>query len=231
MLKNAMANSNTAKADILVSIRQNLGMSKPFEAAYHEHHEPVDKATVATLQNAGVTNLTQRFKENVELIGAKCSIATTESEAAAIVQNIITESGSHRIAISDSPLVNILLPSIKADAEILANASKNDLFNCDIGITGAQMGIAETGTLVLESESERNRLASLLPPIHICVLYAKDIRATMGEIFDAVQKNLSPTVTFITGQSRTSDIELTLALGVHGPRELHVVIIDDKIYS
>jgi L-lactate dehydrogenase complex protein LldG len=223
-----MANSNTAKADILVSIRQNLGMSKPFEAVYHEHYKPVDKATVATLQNAGVTNLTQRFKENVELIRAKCSIATTESEAAAILQNIIANEEPYRIAISDSPLLNKLLPFIKTDAEILVDAGKDDLFDCDIGITGAQTAIAETGTFVLESESERNRLASLLPPVHICVLDAKDIRATMGEILDAVQENLSRTVTFITGQSRTSDIELTLALGVHGPRELHVVIIDDK---
>jgi L-lactate dehydrogenase complex protein LldG len=223
-----MADKSTARADILDSIRQNLAASKPFNAVYNEHHKPMRSVTVVATQNIPTSELTLRFKENLESIGAKCSVVTNESDAAAIIQEIIADNGPHRIAISDSPLVNILLPSIKTDAEILVNASKNDLFSCGIGITGAQMGIAETGTLVLESESERNRLASLLPPIHICVLYAKDIRATMGEILKAVQENLSRTVTFITGQSRTSDIELTLALGVHGPRELHVVIIDDK---
>jgi len=50
----------------------------------------------------------------------------------------------------------------------------------------------------------------------------------MGEILQIVQKDLSKTVTFITGPSRTSDIELTLAIGVHGPRELHVIVISDE---
>jgi L-lactate dehydrogenase complex protein LldG len=223
-----MADNSIAKEDILSSIRQNLAASKPFDAVYYEHHKPVVSTTIGTRQNVGIADLTLRFKENVELVGAKCSVARTEFEGAAIIQNIITEQEPHRLAISNSALVKRLFSSVKTEAEILVEAGKNDLFDCDIGITGAQMAIAETGTLVLESESERNRLISLLPPVHICVLKAKNIHATMGGILAPLRKNLSRTVTFITGQSRTSDIELTLALGVHGPRELHVIVIDDE---
>jgi len=99
-----------------------------------------------------------------------------------------------------------------------------------LGITSAQWGIAETGTLVLESEKEFNRLTSLVPPVHICLLEAKNMRETLGEILQNLNTgNLSRTVTFITGPSRTSDIELTLAIGVHGPAELHVIVIGEEL--
>jgi len=100
-----------------------------------------------------------------------------------------------------------------------------------LGITGAQWGIAETGTLVLESEKEFNRLASLVPPIHICLIETKKLRQTLGEVLEKLnengRENLSRTITFITGPSRTSDIELTLAIGVHGPGKLYVIVVDD----
>jgi L-lactate dehydrogenase complex protein LldG len=61
----------------------------------------------------------------------------------------------------------------------------------------------------------------------LCILRAADIRQTLGEILELINEDLSRTVTFITGASRTSDIELTLAIGVHGPKELHVIVIND----
>jgi L-lactate dehydrogenase complex protein LldG len=114
----------------------------------------------------------------------------------------------------------------------LENADAPALFDCDIGITGAQWAIAETGTLVLESDEERHRLASLVPTVHIAVIEAGRVRRTLGEVLGALnekgQSGLSPAVTFITGPSRTSDIELTLAIGVHGPAELFVIILEGE---
>ena len=108
--------------------------------------------------------------------------------------------------------------------------NQSELFDCDMGITTAQWAIAETGTLVLESERERHRLASLVPPVHVAIVEAGRIRRTMAEALELIKNadvGLSRTVTFITGPSRTSDIELTLAIGVHGPGELHVIVIDE----
>jgi L-lactate dehydrogenase complex protein LldG len=81
---------------------------------------------------------------------------------------------------------------------------------------------------VLESQRERHRLVSLVPPVHLAIVEAGRIRRTMAEVLAAVNQpgELSRTVTFITGPSRTSDIELTLAIGVHGPGQLHVIVID-----
>jgi len=111
-----------------------------------------------------------------------------------------------------------------------APPSTQDLFSIEVGITRAQAGIAETGTLVLDSSMEQNRLISLVPPVHIAILDASRIYATLGETLAMLQNENepSPAITFITGPSRTADIELTLTVGVHGPKELHVIVVQDK---
>jgi L-lactate dehydrogenase complex protein LldG len=102
-----------------------------------------------------------------------------------------------------------------------------------ICISGADVGIAESGTLVVLSGPGRGRLASLLAPVYIGVLRTARIVRGLGEALAAVQSQHGPDVfrdrsnfTLISGPSRTADIELTLTLGVHGPREVHVVLID-----
>ena len=101
-----------------------------------------------------------------------------------------------------------------------------------ICLSGADAAIAESGTLVLRSGPGRGRLASLLAPIHIAVLRADQIARGLGEALDLIQRRHGPDIfaessnlTLISGPSRTGDIEQTLVLGAHGPRELHVVLI------
>lgn len=99
-------------------------------------------------------------------------------------------------------------------------------------ISGVDAAIAESGTLVLRSGPERPRLASLLAPIHVAVVRADQIVRGLGAALTLIQQRHGPDVfadssnlTLISGPSRTGDIEQTLVLGAHGPRELHVLII------
>jgi L-lactate dehydrogenase complex protein LldG len=99
-------------------------------------------------------------------------------------------------------------------------------------ISGADVGIAESGTLLLLSGAGRGRMASLLAPVHIAVLRAEQLVRGLGEALGRIQAQRgadvfadSSNLTLITGPSRTADIELTLTLGVHGPREIHVMLI------
>ncbi|HTK37020.1 MAG TPA: lactate utilization protein [Pyrinomonadaceae bacterium] len=223
-----MIDTAAARAEIFNSIRRNLATSQPFDAVYHEHNAVVEQPAAITQRERSSPNLLLQFKENLEAVAGKCRIVSGEQEAADAIQDIFNELKPRTIAVSDSASVDALLNRISTDATVLQHASKSELFDCGVGITTAQLAIAETGTLVLESGRERSRLTSLLPPVHICVLDAKNIRGTMGEILQIVQNDLSRTVTFATGPSRTSDIELTLAIGVHGPRELYVIVISDE---
>ena len=212
-----------ARDVILASVRAGLAASAPFDAAHLEHHAVIE-VIPSQPQALAVDILIDHFKQNLEFVGGNCTVAANEGEAAKKTAEIIAQTGAAKIAISDSDLVRRIIGL----TTVQENAPAGVLFDSDIGITGAQWGIAETGTLVLESERESHRLTSLVPPVHLCILRASDIRQTLGEILELTSKNLNRTITFITGASRTSDIELTLAIGVHGPGELYVIVIADQ---
>ena len=96
------------------------------------------------------------------------------------------------------------------------------------GLTGALAGLADTGSIVVASGRGRSRLASLLPPLHVAVLPVARLYPTMAAWLadgGAALVSEAANVVAITGPSRTADIELTIALGVHGPREVHVVLL------
>ena len=225
--------NDAARRVMLASIREQLAASAQFDAVRNEHHlRPgvIDgPAHVTAAAEAATGSLVERFQQALEAVSGHFIAATSETEAARAIQQILGQTNAQRIAISDSPLVQRIITQVKSDALVFENAGTEALFDCDAGITGAQWAIAETGTLVLESEQERHRLSSLVPMIHIAIVESGRIRQTLSEVLQTLaqqgQEGLSRTVTFITGPSRTSDIELTLAIGVHGPGELYVIVL------
>lgn len=174
----------------------------------------------------------QRFVAVLTKIGGRAEIVADAAAAAQRVRAILAEANARSVAISDAPELAAIAAALPATVRTLApDASRDELLAADAGITGAQWGIAETGTLVLASASERHRLASLLPPLHVALLPASRLLGTLGDAFAALRgpdgAPASRTITFVTGPSRTADIELTLVVGVHGPKLLHVVVVDD----
>jgi L-lactate dehydrogenase complex protein LldG len=99
----------------------------------------------------------------------------------------------------------------------------------DMGITLVDFGIAETGTLVLNSDSEETRLSTMLCETHVAILEESKIRETalsMADELNDLTGQPSSYTAFITGASRTADIERVLALGVHGPLELVILLVE-----
>ncbi len=106
-----------------------------------------------------------------------------------------------------------------------------DLANCDVAITSCHYLVARTGSMVLSSALKEGRTASVYAPIHICIAYTnqlvfdtKDAIKGMRQQFDDL---LPSSITFAAGPSRTADIEKTLVVGVHGPKEVYVFMIDE----
>jgi L-lactate utilization protein LutC len=105
----------------------------------------------------------------------------------------------------------------------------------DLGLTGADLAVAETGSLILRSGPGRPRSTSLLPPCHVAVFDRTKLvesLAQVGIVLEAWHEGASAfgaNVSFITGPSRTADIELTLTRGVHGPKEVHAVFVDEEL--
>jgi L-lactate dehydrogenase complex protein LldG len=94
----------------------------------------------------------------------------------------------------------------------------------DLGITEADFALAETGTLGLLSSPAKPRQVSLVPRIHLAIVPARAFRADMHQVFEEAKKQ--GYLVFITGPSRTADIELTVTIGVHGPKVLYVWVVD-----
>ena len=102
--------------------------------------------------------------------------------------------------------------------------------SADLGITGVDYAIAETGTCVIIPTTGSSRLVSLLPPVHIALVERGQVLPSLDELFtlrrhDFVAGDLGSYMSLITGPSRTADIEYKLVTGVHGPGEVHMVLI------
>jgi L-lactate dehydrogenase complex protein LldG len=109
-------------------------------------------------------------------------------------------------------------------------ALRGRMFDIDAGITGVDHGIAETGTVVINPRKGVSRLSSVAPPIHIAVMEAGQVLPSLDELFlltrdDFLEGRHRGMVNLMTGPSRTADIEATLVTGVHGPLQVHLVIV------
>ncbi len=108
---------------------------------------------------------------------------------------------------------------------------RDQLFHrVDAALTTARGAIAETGSLVLWPTPEEPRLMSLVPPLHVALLEADDIRETFLQVVTEQrwEREMPTNALLISGPSKTADIEQTLVYGVHGPRELVVLLIEDE---
>lgn len=108
---------------------------------------------------------------------------------------------------------------------------RDHLAGIDIGLTLADYGIAETGTLVIDSSSEAVRLATMISEIHVAILPLSRLRETAYDLepeLTAYLRTPANYLAFVTGASRTADIERVLAIGVHGPLELHILLLGDR---
>ena len=234
---NSDTNSN-ARDVILRSIRSHLAASVPHDAIYAEttetgHGSHVDVAPDIPADANQERLLVELFRDNLEAVDGHCVIVDGELEIVHALTSIIvdlqkTKLRARRIALSDDAVVERLARLMPVEVDEIAVAPEAaELFGYDVGISRVQGAIAETGTLVLDTERERHRLVSLLPPVHIAIVDASQICLTLGETLSVLRRDteeVSPTITFITGPSRTADIELTLAIGVHGPQELYVIV-------
>ncbi|MDP4727025.1 MAG: lactate utilization protein, partial [Desulfobacterales bacterium] len=114
---------------------------------------------------------------------------------------------------------------------LVTDGLRQHLSGIDIGLTFIDYGIAETGTLVLDSSNEDVRLSTMVSEIHIGILPKSKIRPSAYDLEKELQETMQTApsyLAFITGASRTADIERVLALGVHGPLELHILLLEDN---
>jgi L-lactate dehydrogenase complex protein LldG len=145
------------------------------------------------------------------------------------LKSLVAENGIRKATLWHSPLFEQLgleqtLRSLGVDL-VSPTADKHEMALCDLGVTEADYLLPETGTLVLRSSAEQPRAVSLLPRIHLAIVRPEMLRSDLHQVFAEAKD--SHYLVFITGPSRTADIELTVTLGVHGPKNLYVWMLSE----
>jgi L-lactate dehydrogenase complex protein LldG len=178
--------------------------------------------------------LIHRMKEKAGLVQAVVSTVSQIEDVLRYAVNLTLDQNGKTIAAPG------LDPDSRQKLEEMCRASglavlqpplRNHLNEIHTALTGADWGIAETGTLVLDSGSEDLRIATMLSETHIAWIPASRIvpEATALSAYLVEKMKSSPGyMSFITGASRTADIERVLAIGVHGPQELHLLVLEEK---
>ena len=192
--------------------------------------------------------LLERFALELRALGGEFHLLPERDIASAIVDrlNRMVEGGAERppvLAWQAEGLPILLLDRLRREGiETLGpilpatpperTSRLAELGRAGMGLTGAEAALAETGTLVMRDGPGRGRLASLLPPVHVAIIRPDQVHATFETYLESLRGHpasaldSASAVTLITGPSRTADIEMTLTIGVHGPKELVVYCLD-----
>jgi L-lactate dehydrogenase complex protein LldG len=224
-----------------------VGIRPPL--VYHDCDQPAIDAVRERLRRQRPA-LVAQVQEQLTAVGGQVSCVASGAEAIAAVRRIIEAKQARKIVRWPSDLLQALEVeaalsqdgvSVQLTATPVAHAVdpetrfalREAVSQADLGLTGVDYVIAETGTLVLTALPGQMRGVSLLPPVHVAVARSDQIVATMADCLcflqgscHDIQRQLTSCVSFVTGPSRTGDIELTLTVGVHGPGELHLIILD-----
>jgi len=223
-----------AKENMVARIRTALGRG-PLEVT-----PGCPSALPEQTADAGNENVVEMFCTELRRVGGHAVHVRVEGDVKEYLRNLLPAGVEMVVASSISARVGAWLTGQNASVISLAHGGSvgaaaedtltSSLLRADIGITSADYGIAETGTLVLITGRERHRLVSLLPPVHVCLLDVRHILGSMGQLLTLVYRDSysggapPQSLTMLTGPSCTADIEQTLTQGMHGPRELHVLL-------
>lgn len=169
------------------------------------------------------SQLLERFLIEIAALSVTTHVAASAEAVRMHVTDIV---GGHSVFSWDPSLLPYGLGAVLGSSVVTGASGRDQQAAADIGVTGCHGAIAETGSIAVLSGRGRPRAASLLPPTHLCIVRRGDLYATMGEFFRVREADIAGAAccTFITGPSRTADIELTLTLGVHGPAAVIVIV-------
>jgi len=206
----------TSREAILRNIRQGLGRS-----GGPPNQVPEVRLRPRTVEPEAMI---AEFLQRVEAVGGIAARVKDGRAASDCAAGIIA--GRTTVASNSTFITGLEIPGVRSGFTA-EPALRSACATAQVGISSADYALADTGTLVMLSSQEEARFVSLLPPVHIAILPGERILSGLDELFTRIPRpaDLSSSMVFITGPSRTGDIELELVRGVHGPGELHVIVV------
>ncbi len=199
-------------------------------------------------------DLVPKFEEELRKLAGMAYRASSASDLDEILGKIFAASGAMAVVLSRNPLlrqiglaaklrnwgksVNVWPASTPAAGEADDRRAACEFaeagFSAAVGFTGVEFVLAETGSLILTSQTEGSQIASLAPPVHVALYRRNQLFASLDDVLERLTPSFDPdrpatgrSIVFVTGVSRTADIEQILIRGVHGPREVHAILVEE----
>jgi L-lactate dehydrogenase complex protein LldG len=235
------------REQMLERVRKALG--QPPTSSFPVPLPPFDPAGV--MPPLAPEDYQAKFQAEWEKVAGVTHRAASIKELETILQQILAELGTHSVVLSRNPLLTELhiADRLSSSGKFVMNWTGDPLrkqplglsefnaasFQAKVGITGVEYVLAETGSLVLASATEGAQIASLAPPVHVALYRRSQMVGSLDELLAklpisarADQPTSGRSFVFVTGTSRTADIEQILIRGVHGPREAHAILVEDS---
>jgi len=204
--------SGSAKNNILKKIRLALAHPTPIPFPKSE----VTGSVFQPLQQDIVVEFAEQFTQ----LQGKFIFCVDEKELGEQFIKLCYQHQWTKIFCAEEKWLNLLPPTILTD----------DIISCDASVTSCEALVARTGSIVLSAQNS-GRINSVYAPIHICIAYTSQLKYDIKDALQLLKKKygqqLPSMISFATGPSRTADIEKTLVVGVHGPKEVYCFLVDD----
>ena len=209
-------NFSPAKENILKRIRKALSHSTPIPFPKSEGTESVFPPSPQEMEI--------EFAEQFSKLQGRFVYCINRQELAFQLGSLVKKMDWKKVYCLEDKLLQVT--GIQLDDRLV----KTDLANCDVSITGCEYLVARTGSVVMSAAQQSGRVTSVYAPVHICIAFTSqlvyDVKDALQLIKDKYNNKIPSLITFATGPSRTADIEKTLVVGVHGPKEVYVFLVE-----
>lgn len=170
------------------------------------------------------------FKSKAEAAAAQVYRVQDMEQASQLFTALVIESGADKVAAALSPMVSKCLEGASLPIPIYTEDLRIHAEEAYLGLSQLDMAVADIGALQQNCTDINQRLVSMLPQIHVALVKTASLVKDLREAFELLEQqidNFPGYVSFITGPSRTADIERVLTIGVHGPSQLKIIFVDD----
>lgn len=222
-----------ARDEILGRIREALKVTAPKPHFKSDAYDAVTSINAKPWLPDGGENESARLvllSENLAKLKANLIRVPNATAANEALVQISQTKNWKKVAYHSHPLVSPAAAALHCETwEVNASFDKHKLEGCDAGVTSCEALVSQLGSILVSSESSGGRSLSILPHAHVVIAttdqVVPDLETCFKDILSRHGSKLPSMLSFITGPSRTGDIERILVLGAHGPKELHVILI------
>ena len=205
-----------SKENILKKIRKALSQSTPLPFPQSEGNSSVYKPSAQELE--------VEFAEQFNSLQGRFIFCVNRQELAFQFNSLVKKQNWEKVFCAEPGILEIV------GSQSPDRFTSEELEDCDVSVTGCECLVARTGSIVMSAAQSMGRTGSVYAPIHICIAFSNqllyDIKDALLLMKEKYKDKIPSLITFATGPSRTADIEKTLVVGVHGPKEVYCFLVD-----